>query len=123
MFGVHVYAMHEIYTHSEETPIGCPVGIATGTDRRWFEVHVSMPQPTGQQADTELGRINLRMVARSPRHERASKAYGMRLLAPEMTALTDFSLQKVSAAVGRRRSHRANDGQEPAGEHGDHHGR
>jgi hypothetical protein len=103
--------------------IGCPVFISTGTDRRWFEVHASMPQPTGQRASTDLGRINLRMVARSPRHVRASKAHGMPLLAPEMTALTGLSLHKVGAAVGRRRSHRANDGQEPTGEHGDHHGR
>src|SRR5919108_3080710 len=93
--------------------IGCPVLLSTGTDRRWFEVHASMPQPTGQRAGTDLGRINFRMVARSPRHVRASKAHGMPLLEPEMTALTGFALHKVSAAVGRRRSHRANDGQEP----------
>src|SRR5215471_13545114 len=82
-----------------------------------------MPRCLSQPASTDLGRINLRMVARSPRHVRASKAHGIPLLAPEMMALTGLSLHKVGAAVGRRRSHRANDGQEPTGEHGDHHGR
>jgi hypothetical protein len=103
--------------------IGCPVVISTGTDRRWFEVHASRPQPTGQRAGTDLGRINLHRVARPPRHVCASKAHGIPLRAPEMTARTGLSLPKVGAAMGRRRSHRAHDGQEPTGEHGDHHGR
>jgi hypothetical protein len=78
----------------------CPVFISTGTDRRWFEVHASMPQPTGQQAGTDLGRINLRIVARSPHHVRASKAHGIPLLAPELTTHIGLSLEKAGADWG-----------------------
>jgi hypothetical protein len=58
---------------------------------------------------TELGHINLRMVARAPLHVHASRAHRIPLPAPQMTARTGLALHKVGAAVGRGRSHGAND--------------
>ena len=51
--------------------IGCPVPIATGTDRRGFQANASSPQPTGQRACADLRRVTIGVVARSSGHVRA----------------------------------------------------
>ena len=97
--------------------IGCPVFLSTGTDRRWFEVPTSMPQPTGQQASTALERITLR---RGPgRHIRASQGDELPPLAPERMAGIGGTPHEVGTAGGRHQARRAHDAQEPIDAQGD----